>query len=152
MNIRGVVLGRRSAAETNQPETAHPAHWSFAVPAPLSPLSAVMPMPSGELRGPLEVIAMQDGPTYHILSGIMPRYTLSPTPQVASEAPGDGDGGRAEYRLTMTYHDLFGHIHAIVFDYLSDSGWTMRTSARRLKQDLDDALHTDNIRKQSSGA
>jgi len=51
-----------------------------------------------------------------------------------------GSASPVQFRLTLTYHDLFGRIHGSVYDYTGTNVWEAREPARQITMDLDGAL------------
>ena len=41
-------------------------------------------------------------------------------------------------RLTITYHDIFGHKHATIFDYMAWRQWRYVAFLRNIREDLED--------------
>jgi hypothetical protein len=103
-------------------------------------LSVVAPLPPGV---PLEVIAYPGGLQVQGSDQIVPGETLyAPAPVPVLSASGESRGTEipAQYRLTLTYHDLFGRMHAAIYDYTYRDVWEMRTVARKITKDLDGTL------------
>jgi hypothetical protein len=128
MNVRGVVFG---------PEPTEPG----ATPAPHHSLSVVAPLLPG--APPLDVVTKQGRLTVQGSDSLVPGYTLyapAPVPMLSASGESIGTASPTQYRLTLTYHDLFGHIHAGIYDYTWSNVWEMRTLARAIKKDLDGAV------------
>ncbi len=129
ISVRGVVFG----PEPTMPQGMQP---------PTHSLSAVAPVPPGQL---LEVVAKRGftGLKVQGTDSLVPGYTLyAPTPeQSKAEAADRGtSASTVQYRLTLTYHDLFGRIHGSVYDYTGTNVWEAREPARLIPQDVDGAL------------
>src|SRR5258708_23994488 len=125
MNVRGVVFG----PEPTMPQGMPPAIHS---------LSAAAPMPPGQ---PLPVVAKRgfSGLKVQGTDSFVPGYTLY-APAAEQLTPGESSGivGSAspvQFRLTLTYHDLFGRIHGSVYDYTGTNGWEAREPARQITMD-----------------
>jgi hypothetical protein len=129
INVRGVVFG---------PEPTEPG----ATPTPYHSLAAVAPQPPG---APLAVVSKPGGLTVHGTDEIVPGYTLyAPLQSLLG-----GITASPKYRLTLTYHDLFGRIHAVIYDYTWSNVWAMRKLAHPIKKDLDGVDRAAIIRARS---
>jgi hypothetical protein len=127
MNVQGVVFGPKLSEPGPTPET--PSHS----------LSVAAPLPPGLL---LEVLAKQGGLTIQGSDQIVrgeKLYAPAPVPVPMQSASGESSGSvsPAQYRLTLTYHDLFGRMHASIYDYTWEKVWEIRKVERAITKDLD---------------
>ena len=53
-------------------------------------------------------------------------------------------------RLTITYHDLFGQIHASQYDYLGDAGWRFHAFLPKIPYDLEALAHEYDRRNRAA--
>ncbi len=76
-----------------------------------------------------EVSVSPGGTMLHGTAEIGPGYQF-----YAPQAPSEGDRlrgvGAVTVRFTLTCSDIFGKVHAFVYDYTEDSRWVYRTSQR----------------------
>ena len=129
MNVRGVVFG----PEPTMPQGMPPAIHS---------LSAAAPIPPGQS---IPVVAKRgfSGLKVQGTDSFVPGYTVyAPAPErsKAEAAERGTTASTVQFRLTLTYHDLFGRIHGSVYDHTGANGWEAREPARQITKDLDGAL------------
>jgi hypothetical protein len=129
MNVRGVVVG---------PEPTMPQGMQQSIQS----LSAAAPMPPGQ---PIPVVAKRgfSGLKVQGTDSFVPGYALyAPAPErsKAEAAERGTTASPVQFRLTLTYHDLFGRIHGSVYDYTDANVWEAREPARLIPRDLDGAL------------
>ena len=123
-DVRGIVVG----PEPSEPETVLPEHHS---------LDIVAPIPAGE---PLDPLTHKSAFLLRGTIQVVPGVTLyAPREPTADEI--ERGTSRIEYRLTLTYRDIFKRTHAAVYDYTAAKRWLTIRIERSVAKGLDTLDH-----------
>lgn len=119
-DVRGIVVG----PEPSEPESVLPDHHSLDIAAPI---------PAGESLDPLTHKSpfLLRG-TVQVVSGVA---LYAPREPMVEEI--ERGASRIEYRLTLTYHDIFGRTHAAIYDYTAAKRWRTVRIERSVAKGLD---------------